>query len=152
MSTLQLTRTSAAFVTFLLSALCHELVMAVVTKKIRPYLFLMQMAQLPMIALGRLPIVRKNKTIGNIVFWMGLMAGFPLLWVTQSLACMRLSWMTARTDGIWLLMVVDFTGRSATLCGKYLSCVYVFLYLSELWQWHANFIWLAIQIHLVLIS
>ncbi|KGB75845.2 sterol O-acyltransferase [Cryptococcus deuterogattii R265] len=79
MSTLQLTRTSAAFVTFLLSALCHELVMAVVTKKIRPYLFLMQMAQLPMIALGRLPIVRKNKTIGNIVFWMGLMAGFPLL-------------------------------------------------------------------------
>ncbi|WWD21187.1 hypothetical protein CI109_105671 [Kwoniella shandongensis] len=79
MSSLQLSRTSAAFVTFLLSALCHELVMAVVTKKIRPYLFLMQMAQLPMIALGRLPIVRRNKTVGNIVFWIGLMAGFPLL-------------------------------------------------------------------------
>ena len=41
---LQLSRTSAAFVTFLLSALCHELVMAVVTKKIRPYLFLMQVS------------------------------------------------------------------------------------------------------------
>jgi len=39
---LQLSRTSATFLTFLLSALCHELVMAVVTKKIRPYLFLMQ--------------------------------------------------------------------------------------------------------------
>ncbi|ODN97324.1 sterol O-acyltransferase [Cryptococcus wingfieldii CBS 7118] len=79
MSSLQLSRTSAAFVTFLLSALCHELVMAVVTKKIRPYLFLMQMAQLPMIALGRLPVVKRNKTIGNIVFWIGLMMGFPLL-------------------------------------------------------------------------
>ncbi|WVQ63720.1 uncharacterized protein L199_001873 [Kwoniella botswanensis] len=79
MTGLQLSRTSAAFVTFLLSALCHELVMAVVTKKIRPYLFLMQMAQLPMIALGRLPIVKRNKTVGNIVFWAGLMSGFPLL-------------------------------------------------------------------------
>jgi sterol O-acyltransferase len=39
---LQLSKTSATFLTFLLSALCHELVMAVVTKKIRPYLFLMQ--------------------------------------------------------------------------------------------------------------
>jgi uncharacterized membrane protein YvlD (DUF360 family) len=42
MDGLQLSRMSAAFVTFLLSALCHELVMAVVSKKVRPYLFLMQ--------------------------------------------------------------------------------------------------------------
>ena len=41
---LKLSRTSATFITFLLSALCHELVMAVVTKKIRPYLFLMQVS------------------------------------------------------------------------------------------------------------
>ncbi|KAK4689379.1 sterol O-acyltransferase, partial [Tremellales sp. Uapishka_1] len=79
MSGLQLSRASATFITFLLSALCHELVMAVVTKKIRPYLFLMQMAQLPMILVGRLPIIKRNKTVGNIVFWIGLMAGFPLL-------------------------------------------------------------------------
>ena len=38
-----------------------------------------QMAQLPMIALGRLPVVKRNKTVGNIVFWMGLMLGFPAL-------------------------------------------------------------------------
>lgn len=42
MDGLRLSRMSAAFVTFLLSALCHELVMAVVSKKLRPYLFLMQ--------------------------------------------------------------------------------------------------------------
>lgn len=35
-------RWGATFFTFLLSALCHELVMAVVSKKIRPYLFLLQ--------------------------------------------------------------------------------------------------------------
>jgi sterol O-acyltransferase len=45
MDSLQLSRMSAAFVTFLLSALCHELVMAVVSKKIRPYLFLMQVSR-----------------------------------------------------------------------------------------------------------
>lgn len=66
----------AAFFTFFLSALAHELVMAVVSKKIRPYLFLMQISQIPLIAIGRLPIVRRNRTLGNIVFWLGLMIGF----------------------------------------------------------------------------
>jgi sterol O-acyltransferase len=41
----QLSRTSATAITFLLSALAHELVMAVVTKKIRPYLFIMQVSR-----------------------------------------------------------------------------------------------------------
>lgn len=41
---LRLGRWGATFFTFLLSALCHELVMAVVSKKIRPYLFLMQVS------------------------------------------------------------------------------------------------------------
>ena len=47
MDGLQLSRTSATFITFLLSACCHELVMAVVSKKIRPYLFLMQVSHSP---------------------------------------------------------------------------------------------------------
>lgn len=42
---LRLSRMSATFLTFLLSALVHEMVMAVVTKKIRPYLFLMQVSR-----------------------------------------------------------------------------------------------------------
>ncbi|KAI0708829.1 MBOAT-domain-containing protein [Cerioporus squamosus] len=76
-----LTRQSAMFVTFLLSAAAHELVMAVVTKKIRFYLFLLQIAQIPLIALGRIPAIRKNRLMGNLVFWVGLYAGFPLLCV-----------------------------------------------------------------------
>jgi sterol O-acyltransferase len=121
LNTGKVSRTSATFLTFLLSALCHELVMAVVSKKIRAYLFGMQMAQLPMIgellhspvsafrsirawrpargalgfetdesliphpyvvsavAMGRMPIVKRNKALGNVVFWLGLMSGFPLL-------------------------------------------------------------------------
>ena len=42
MSSYKLTRQSAMLLTFLLSAGAHELVMAVVTKKIRLYLFVLQ--------------------------------------------------------------------------------------------------------------
>ncbi|CAG7847235.1 Probable sterol O-acyltransferase 1; AltName: Full=Sterol-ester synthase 1 [Serendipita indica DSM 11827] len=66
---------NAALLTFFLSACVHELVMAVVTKKIRPYLFVLQMSQIPLIALGRVPFIKRNKLLGNVVFWIGLMAG-----------------------------------------------------------------------------
>ena len=42
LSSKRVSKFSATFLTFLLSALVHELVMAVVTKKIRMYLFIMQ--------------------------------------------------------------------------------------------------------------
>jgi sterol O-acyltransferase len=87
------------FITFVMSALAHELVMAVVTKKIRyvtsmhlrmresifvfcrMYLFLLQLIQIPLIAVSRTPAIKRNKLMGNIVFWVGLYAGFPLLCV-----------------------------------------------------------------------
>ncbi|TDL23633.1 hypothetical protein BD410DRAFT_814297 [Rickenella mellea] len=74
-------RTSAMFATFFLSAVAHELVMAVVTKKIRFYLFTMQLVQIPLIAIGKIPAIKRNKLMGNIVFWVGLYSGFPLLCV-----------------------------------------------------------------------
>jgi len=81
MSTYKLSKHSATFLTFLLSALVHELVMAIVTKKIRMYLFACQMFQIPLIAVGRIPAIRRNKILGNVVFWVSLYAGFPLLCV-----------------------------------------------------------------------
>ena len=48
MSSYKLTRSGAMFVTFLLSAAAHELVMAIVTKKIRFYLFMMQVRSPPL--------------------------------------------------------------------------------------------------------
>ncbi|RDB20828.1 Sterol O-acyltransferase 2 [Hypsizygus marmoreus] len=76
-----LSRTWAMFLTFLLSACVHELVMIVVTQKFRFYLFMLQIVQIPMIIIGRIPMVKRNKLLGNIVFWLGLYAGFPLLCV-----------------------------------------------------------------------
>lgn len=34
-----------------------------------------------MILLSRHPIIKRNKLLGNVVFWLGLYAGFPLLCV-----------------------------------------------------------------------
>ncbi|CAG8773591.1 5367_t:CDS:1, partial [Acaulospora morrowiae] len=57
----------------------HELVMVVVTKKIRMYLFVMQMLQMPLIALGRLPVIREKWWLGNAFFWFSLFVGLPML-------------------------------------------------------------------------
>ncbi|GAC97889.1 sterol O-acyltransferase [Pseudozyma hubeiensis SY62] len=69
----------AMFLTFLLSSLVHELVMAIVSGKVRGYLFAAQMIQLPLIFLSQVPFIKRNETLGNMIFWIGLMAGFPLL-------------------------------------------------------------------------
>ncbi|KAF8659903.1 hypothetical protein AX16_001787 [Volvariella volvacea WC 439] len=74
-------KSRAMFITFLLSACAHELVMAVVTKKIRMYLFILQLVQIPLILVSRIPAIKRNKLMGNVVFWLGLYAGFPLLCV-----------------------------------------------------------------------
>ena len=41
----------------------------------------LQLSQIPMIAVGRLPAIKRNKLAGNIVFWAGLFVGLPLLCV-----------------------------------------------------------------------
>lgn len=95
----RLSKTSAMLVTFLLSACVHELVMVVVSQKIRlipslsldvvdakvyvdrMYLFMLQIVQIPLILVCRIPAIKQNKLMGNVVFWLGLYAGFPLLCV-----------------------------------------------------------------------
>jgi len=77
----RLSKTSAMLVTFLLSACVHELVMVVVTRKIRMYLFMLQIVQIPLIFVSRMPAIKQNKLLGNVIFWLGLYAGFPLLCV-----------------------------------------------------------------------
>ncbi|CAO1631338.1 unnamed protein product [Sympodiomycopsis kandeliae] len=72
-------KTSAMLATFLLSSFLHELVMAIVSGKIRGYLFAAQMAQLPLILVSKIPFIKNNETLGNLIFWIGLMCGFPLL-------------------------------------------------------------------------
>lgn len=75
----KLSKRDATFMTFFLSSLIHELVMVVVSKKIRMYLFFLQMLQLPLIWLSKLPIIKEKKWLGNAFFWFGLFLGPPLL-------------------------------------------------------------------------
>ena len=41
------------------------------------YLFTMQLIQIPLTAVGRTPVIKRNNRLGNMVFWLGLYAGFP---------------------------------------------------------------------------
>lgn len=76
---LGLSKKTAMFCTFFISSIFHELVMIIVTGKVRGYLFLMQMSQIPLIMLAKLPVIRENADLGNFIFWLGLMIGFPML-------------------------------------------------------------------------
>lgn len=76
LNTYKTSRMRATFITFLTSAILHETVFAVVFRMVRPYLFMLQMAQLPLIYLGR---KLKNTRAGNFFFWFGIILGVPLL-------------------------------------------------------------------------
>ncbi|KAI8847017.1 MBOAT, membrane-bound O-acyltransferase family-domain-containing protein [Chytridium lagenaria] len=78
---LRFSRTNATLLTFFLSSCFHELVFVVTAKRIRMYMFAMQMLQLPLIFLSRIPMISKQKTLGNMIFWFGLFLGPPLLGV-----------------------------------------------------------------------
>lgn len=74
-STFHLSRNAATFVTFLLSALVHELAMAVLFKKVRGYLFTMQLLQMPLVTLSRTKLMKGRTVLGNVIFWLGLFVG-----------------------------------------------------------------------------
>jgi sterol O-acyltransferase len=74
-STFHLSRNAATFVTFLLSALVHELTMAILFKKVRPYLFTMQLLQMPLVSLSRTKLLKGRTVLGNVIFWIGLFIG-----------------------------------------------------------------------------
>ncbi|WFD30496.1 sterol O-acyltransferase [Malassezia sp. CBS 17886] len=76
---LGMSRHSASLFTFFISSVLHELVMAIISGKIRGYLFFAQMFQYPLILLARTPLIKQNPTLGNAMFWTGLMVGFPML-------------------------------------------------------------------------
>ncbi|KAL1986270.1 hypothetical protein VTN96DRAFT_6638 [Rasamsonia emersonii] len=69
----------AMFITFLVSALAHELVMSCITKKLRGYGFLLMMLQLPIIAVQRSPFVRRLRTWNNIFFWFSMILGLSMM-------------------------------------------------------------------------
>ncbi|TKA23157.1 hypothetical protein B0A50_07187 [Salinomyces thailandicus] len=74
-STFHLSRNAATFATFLLSALVHEMCMAIMFKKVRGYLFWMQLLQMPLVMVSRSKLLKGRVVLGNVIFWMGLFVG-----------------------------------------------------------------------------
>ncbi|KAI1092645.1 MBOAT family protein [Rostrohypoxylon terebratum] len=78
-SSMRVNKHTATLITFFLSACVHELVMWCIFKKLRGYLLFLQMCQLPLVRLSRTKWLRNQKTIGNMIFWIGIFTGPSLL-------------------------------------------------------------------------
>lgn len=78
-STFRLSKSTATFITFLLSALVHELVMACLFKKVRGYLFTMQLLQIPVVSVMNTKFMKGREVLGNVVFWFGMFIGPSVL-------------------------------------------------------------------------
>ncbi|KAJ5660267.1 hypothetical protein N7507_006718 [Penicillium longicatenatum] len=78
-STFHLSRVSASLITFLLSACVHELIMLCIFRRLRGYLLILQMSQLPLVSLSRTRLMRGRRLVGNVFFWLGIFTGPSLL-------------------------------------------------------------------------
>ncbi|KAH8169507.1 MBOAT, membrane-bound o-acyltransferase family protein [Sarocladium implicatum] len=78
-SSLKVNKHTATLITFFLSACIHELVMWCLFKKLRGYLLILQMCQLPLVQLSRTKWLKGKRTLGNIIFWIGIFTGPSLL-------------------------------------------------------------------------
>lgn len=77
-------RGAATVITFLISAVGHEIVMACITKKLRGYGFICQMLQLPIVMLQRTRWVRERETLNNVMFWASMILGLSLVSLSQT--------------------------------------------------------------------
>ncbi|OAR03126.1 hypothetical protein LLEC1_07587, partial [Akanthomyces lecanii] len=72
-------RSGATAITFFISAIGHEIVMASITKKLRGYGFVAQMLQLPIVVLQRTRWVRGRRTLNNVFFWWSMIMGLSMM-------------------------------------------------------------------------
>merc|ERR1719242_390229 len=77
MSTYKLSRGLALAGTFVFSIVLHEVVLCACLHKFTPWLAGLSMLQIPLIPVMKSPAF-KNKPLGNIVFWAGIMLGMPM--------------------------------------------------------------------------
>lgn len=74
-SALKLNKLQANLVTFVISSFIHELVMYAIFGRVRGYLWIFQMSQIPLVMLSRTKFLRDKKVLGNAVCWMGFTSG-----------------------------------------------------------------------------
>ena len=71
--------TIAMTITFMISALGHELIMGCITKKLRGYGFVAMLLQLPIMAVQRSKWVRGRWVLNNATFWASFILGLSVL-------------------------------------------------------------------------
>lgn len=72
-------RPVATFITFLISALAHELIMGCITKKPRGYGAGAMMMQMPIVLMQRSRWVRGRTLLNNILFWCSMVLGLSMM-------------------------------------------------------------------------
>jgi sterol O-acyltransferase len=80
----KLSATASKLLTFIFSALLHEYCLCIVIKLFRPYMFLLMMIQLPILAFGKKYL--KNTTGGNFFFWYSVLIGNCLIFILYNTA------------------------------------------------------------------
>ncbi|MCJ1230443.1 hypothetical protein MMC12_007117 [Toensbergia leucococca] len=78
-STPYVSRTMATVITFLISAVGHELVMGCITKKLRGYGAVAMMLQMPIVMLQRTKFVRGRTLFNNVCFWISMILGLSIM-------------------------------------------------------------------------
>ncbi|BFZ63735.1 Sterol O-acyltransferase 2 (Sterol-ester synthase 2) [Saitoella coloradoensis] len=71
----RLSRAGATMMTFFISAVLHELVMGMITRKVRGYGFFCQMLQVPFMAVQKSKFMRDKELLGNVLFWLSMITG-----------------------------------------------------------------------------
>lgn len=79
LSTLNLNKGQSSLFTFMISSVVHELVMYVIFRRLRGYLLLLQMSQLPLIMIGNTKFMKGKKVLGNVICWVGFISGPSLI-------------------------------------------------------------------------
>jgi len=72
-------RPVATLITFVISALAHELVMGCITKKLRGYGFIMMMLQMPIVMVQRSRWVKGRTLLNNVLFWVSMILGLSMI-------------------------------------------------------------------------
>lgn len=74
-----MSRPLATLITFLVSALAHELVMGCITRKFRGYGFFAMMLQMPIVMVQRSKFVRGRTLLNNVLFWCSMILGLSMM-------------------------------------------------------------------------
>ncbi|KAF2757948.1 hypothetical protein EJ05DRAFT_476238 [Pseudovirgaria hyperparasitica] len=78
-SRIYVSKSAATGITFLVSALAHELVMGCITKKLRGYGFTMMMLQMPIVMIQRSRLLRGRTLLNNVLFWCSMILGLSMI-------------------------------------------------------------------------